>query len=106
MNFKNIQGSLVGPPENTREHVVAASRAMLAGDWKKCRDYIVNEKMNQVGIVEIQHIYAALKFKLFFREIIPLKTLNEGYLHSNDTGKIKLAIVSRKFGTCSATLSE
>lgn len=41
------KASLVGPPENTREHVVAASRAMLAGDWKKCRDYIVNDKMNQ-----------------------------------------------------------
>ncbi|VDN51587.1 unnamed protein product [Dracunculus medinensis] len=38
--------SLIGPPENTREHVVAASRAMLNGDWKKCRDYIVNDKMN------------------------------------------------------------
>ncbi|CAI4227571.1 unnamed protein product [Auanema sp. JU1783] len=41
------KASLIGPPEMTREHVVAASRAMLAGDWKKCRDYIVNEKMNQ-----------------------------------------------------------
>ncbi|KAF8366207.1 eif-3.C [Pristionchus pacificus] len=40
------KSSLIGPPENTREHVVAASRAMLAGDWRKCRDYIVNEKMN------------------------------------------------------------
>ncbi|CAI5438264.1 unnamed protein product [Caenorhabditis angaria] len=41
------KASLTGPPENTREHVVAASKAMLNGDWKKCRDYIVNEKMNQ-----------------------------------------------------------
>ncbi|GMR53280.1 hypothetical protein PMAYCL1PPCAC_23475, partial [Pristionchus mayeri] len=40
------KSSLIGPPENTREHVVAASRAMLAGDWRKCRDFIVNEKMN------------------------------------------------------------
>ncbi|MFH4980709.1 hypothetical protein AB6A40_007418 [Gnathostoma spinigerum] len=40
------KSSLIGPPENTREHVVAASRAMLSGDWKKCRDYIVNDKMN------------------------------------------------------------
>ncbi|KAI6178388.1 Eukaryotic translation initiation factor 3 subunit C [Aphelenchoides besseyi] len=37
---------LIGPPENTREHIVAASRAMLKGDWRKCRDYIINEKMN------------------------------------------------------------
>ncbi|KAL3990909.1 Eukaryotic translation initiation factor 3 subunit 8 N-terminus family protein [Acanthocheilonema viteae] len=40
------KSSLVGPPENTREHVVAASRAMLNGDWKKCRDFIVNDKMD------------------------------------------------------------
>jgi len=37
---------LIGPPENTREHVVAASRAMLKGDWIKCKDYIINDKMN------------------------------------------------------------
>jgi len=40
------RSALIGPPENTREHVVAASRAMLKGDWRKCRDYIINEKMN------------------------------------------------------------
>ena len=37
---------LVGPPESMREHVVAASKAMKNGDWKQCRDYIVNDKMN------------------------------------------------------------
>ncbi|KAL7074531.1 hypothetical protein ACQ4LE_006341 [Meloidogyne hapla] len=40
------KSALIGPPENTREHVVAASRAMLRGDWMKCRDYIINDKMN------------------------------------------------------------
>jgi translation initiation factor 3 subunit C len=40
------KSALIGPPENTREHVVAASRAMLKGDWRKCRDYIINDKMN------------------------------------------------------------
>ena len=29
-----------------REHVVAASKAMRNGDWKKCADFIINEKMN------------------------------------------------------------
>merc|ERR1712088_144527 len=38
--------ALVGPPESMREHVVAASKAMRNGDWKKCRDLIINEKMN------------------------------------------------------------
>jgi translation initiation factor 3 subunit C len=30
-----------GPPENTREHVMAASKALLAGDWKQGTDYIL-----------------------------------------------------------------
>jgi len=29
-----------------REHVVAASKAMRNGDWKKARDFIINDKMN------------------------------------------------------------
>ena len=37
---------LVGPPESMREHVVAASKAMKIGDWKSCKNFIVNEKMN------------------------------------------------------------
>ena len=38
--------ALVGPPESMREHIVAASKAMRNGDWKKCRDLVINEKMN------------------------------------------------------------
>ncbi|CAG0891577.1 unnamed protein product [Cyprideis torosa] len=38
--------ALVGPPEIMREHVVAASKAMRSGEWRKCFDFIVNEKMN------------------------------------------------------------
>lgn len=37
---------VVGPPENMREHVVAASRAMKNGDWQACLNYLINEKMN------------------------------------------------------------
>ena len=32
--------------ESMREHIVAASKAMRNGDWKKARNYIINEKMN------------------------------------------------------------
>ena len=35
-----------GPPESMREHVVAASKAMRIGNWRACKDYIINEKMN------------------------------------------------------------
>merc|ERR1719397_737447 len=38
--------ALVGPPESMREHVVAASKAMRNGDWRKAANYIINEKMN------------------------------------------------------------
>ena len=44
--FFSERQALVGPPESMREHVVAASKAMRNGDWKKCRDYIINDKMN------------------------------------------------------------
>ncbi|XP_053551013.1 eukaryotic translation initiation factor 3 subunit C-like protein [Bombina bombina] len=37
---------LLGPPESMREHVVAASKAMKMGDWKTCKNFIINEKMN------------------------------------------------------------
>ena len=39
--------TLVGPPESMREHVVAASRAMRYGDWKACKNFLINDKMNQ-----------------------------------------------------------
>ena len=38
--------TLTGPPESMREHVVAASKAMKAGDWHACKNFIINEKMN------------------------------------------------------------
>ncbi|XP_064612331.1 LOW QUALITY PROTEIN: eukaryotic translation initiation factor 3 subunit C-like [Liolophura sinensis] len=38
--------TLTGPPENMREHVVAASKAMKTGNWKQCKNFIINEKMN------------------------------------------------------------
>ena len=37
---------VVGPPENMREHVVAASKAMRNGDWKSCVNFLINDKMS------------------------------------------------------------
>ncbi|KAI0128680.1 eukaryotic translation initiation factor 3 subunit 8 N-terminus-domain-containing protein [Xylariales sp. AK1849] len=34
-----------GPPENTRDHVMQASRALAAGEWKKAIDFIHNIKI-------------------------------------------------------------
>jgi translation initiation factor 3 subunit C len=30
----------LGPPENTRDHIMAAAKALAGGDWQKCRDLI------------------------------------------------------------------
>lgn len=34
-----------GPPENTRDHVMQASKALAAGEWKKATDFIHNIKI-------------------------------------------------------------
>ncbi|KAK3751829.1 hypothetical protein QZH41_013288 [Actinostola sp. cb2023] len=41
--------TLVGPPESMREHVVAASKAMMTGDWRKCKQYIMAVKVSPHG---------------------------------------------------------
>jgi len=50
-NFHHVlklseRNPVVGPPENMREHAVAASKAMMNGDWRSCKNYIINTKMN------------------------------------------------------------
>jgi hypothetical protein len=40
------KATLLGPAENTREHVVAAARAMLDGDWRRANGFLFNEKMD------------------------------------------------------------
>jgi translation initiation factor 3 subunit C len=32
----------VGPPENSRDHIMAAALAMKSGDWKTCEKHIVS----------------------------------------------------------------
>ncbi|KXL46678.1 hypothetical protein M433DRAFT_153467 [Acidomyces richmondensis BFW] len=34
-----------GPPENTRDHVMQASKALAAGEWKKAAEYITSIKI-------------------------------------------------------------
>lgn len=34
--------AFIGPPENTREHILAAAKALINGDWKRARDQVVN----------------------------------------------------------------
>jgi len=46
--------SLTGPAESMREHVVAAARHMKKGDWRKCYNTLVNEKMDR----KVWHYFA------------------------------------------------
>ena len=54
-----------GPPENTREHILAASKALVAGDWKKAADYILNlEVWNLIPNDGGEKVKALLALKL------------------------------------------
>ncbi|AFR95378.1 eukaryotic translation initiation factor 3 subunit C [Cryptococcus neoformans C23] len=37
--------AFMGPPENTRDHIIKASQALQAGEWEKARDLIVSIKV-------------------------------------------------------------
>jgi len=39
------KSAFMGPPENTRDHIIKASKAMQAGEWEKARDLIVSVKV-------------------------------------------------------------
>lgn len=44
--LENIERQIFsGPPENTREHITQASKALLQGDWARCRDLILSIKI-------------------------------------------------------------
>jgi translation initiation factor 3 subunit C len=50
--------TILGPPESMQEHIIAASQAMKAADWKICINYLINEKMkNIVSLSKIKSIY-------------------------------------------------
>ncbi|WWC65606.1 eukaryotic translation initiation factor 3 subunit C [Kwoniella dejecticola CBS 10117] len=37
--------AFMGPPENTRDHIIKASKALQAGEWEKARDLILTIKI-------------------------------------------------------------
>ena len=52
-----------GPPENVRDHIMAATRALMRGDWQKAYDYV--EKLNGWSLVpQKEAVLAMLKSKL------------------------------------------
>lgn len=55
-----------GPPENTREHVLAAAKALLAGEWKRACQFVQSlEVWNLIpGADAAQRVRAMLNVKL------------------------------------------
>ncbi|KAI9505588.1 eukaryotic translation initiation factor 3 subunit 8 N-terminus-domain-containing protein [Coemansia spiralis] len=41
----NERQVFIGPPENTRDHIMAAAKALAAGDWQGARDFIQEIKI-------------------------------------------------------------
>lgn len=37
--------AFMGPPENTRDHIIKASKALQAGDWERARDLVLSIKI-------------------------------------------------------------
>ncbi|KAJ1423207.1 eukaryotic translation initiation factor 3 subunit 8 N-terminus-domain-containing protein, partial [Ochromonadaceae sp. CCMP2298] len=51
-----------GPPENTREHILAATKALLSGEWQKAVDYLMG-----LEVWNLIPVDGAEKAKVFLR---------------------------------------
>jgi len=40
--------AFMGPPENTRDHIIKASKALQGGEWEKARDLVLSIKVWQL----------------------------------------------------------
>ena len=61
----NERQVFVGPPENTRDHVMQASKALSQGDWKKARTLIEKIKVwDLMGTQESERIKSMLGRKI------------------------------------------
>ncbi|KAI9263378.1 eukaryotic translation initiation factor 3 subunit 8 N-terminus-domain-containing protein [Phascolomyces articulosus] len=41
----NERQAFAGPPENTRDHIMSAAKALASGEWERARDYILAIKI-------------------------------------------------------------
>jgi len=61
----NERQVFIGPPENTRDHVMQAAKALSQGDWKKCRSLIEKIKVwDLMGKEESERVKAMLGRKI------------------------------------------
>ncbi|KAK4923213.1 Translation initiation factor 3 subunit c, partial [Elasticomyces elasticus] len=94
-----------GPPENTRDHVMQAAKALAQGEWKKCQeliskiaiwDLLGNDKDNVKAMLAAQIQEEGLRTYLFtyapYYDTLSISTLSD--MFELDTKKIG-AIVSK-----------
>lgn len=41
MHATTFEQVFTGPPENIRDHVIAAAKRLMEGDWKRCAELIL-----------------------------------------------------------------
>ncbi|KAJ1673716.1 Translation initiation factor 3 subunit c, partial [Spiromyces aspiralis] len=59
----NERQVFTGPPENTRDHIMAASKALATGDWEQCKEFIDSIKIWDL-MPNIEDIKAMLSEKI------------------------------------------
>jgi translation initiation factor 3 subunit C len=105
----NERQVFIGPPENTRDHVMQASKALSQGDWKKSRSLIERIKVwDLMGKDESEHIKTMLGRKIqdegvrtylftyaAFYDTLSLSSLGEMFdLSMNDIRRLVTRMIS------------
>jgi translation initiation factor 3 subunit C len=105
----NERQVFIGPPENTRDHVMQASKALSQGDWKKSRSLIERIKVwDLMGKDESEHIKTMLGGKIqdegvrtylftyaAFYDTLSLSSLGEMFdLSMNDIRRLVTRMIS------------
>lgn len=77
-----------GPPEQTRDYVVCAAKALLIGDWKRCTDLLTSLEIWQLlpGETSAQNVQEMLLSKI---KLETLRTYMFSFSHQYDSLSLK-----------------
>jgi translation initiation factor 3 subunit C len=64
LDFYDRQQVYAGPPENTRDYINVAARALSTGDWKKCYDTLLNMEDLWLSMIDSDSIKSMLLGKI------------------------------------------
>lgn len=61
----HMKQAFTGPPENTRDLIMAATRSLRVGDWEKCQEHLNRLRFWRLMPQQVAaHVQAALKLKV------------------------------------------